>query len=305
LILQTVFAEDGYENSAQYANILGDKQIVRLRRFLMSLELKQSLSQWILPSLEITGTVIIGVVVYLLNGDSTLGLLVGFVSLCSIELLKTRLEISKIAKQYHSLVSWLQAIEPVDEFSELALIYGLKGFENSQRNTISVQKDDILTFWKNCMSRTQHNWQVISYSRHDETWALGWMKYGNAIQKERLLSGCNITRVFVVDSLEEKKEFELTMKEQSKINIDISWVLKEKLLENKIAREAFEFIKSLDVAVIDNTWVYMTYCDANRRLTSASATKDKEILKRAKVIVDEAIEMGNKNKVQETIALSA
>lgn len=128
------------------------------------------------------------------------------------------------------------------------------------------------------------------------------MKYGNAIQKERLLSGCKITRIFLVDSLEEKETIENTMIEQSKIEIDVSWLLKDKLLQNQAAKKAFETIKSLDVAVVDNSWVYMTYLNEDRKMTGALATRDKNVLKNAIVLVDEAIELARANKIIEKTA---
>lgn len=101
-----------------------------------------------LAIIEIVGAILIGVVTYFVRKDATDALLIGFVLLFAIELLRTRIE--------------------VDEFSELALIYGLKGFDNISGNTIYVPRDDILAFWKNCVSRTQNHWKVITYSLYDD-----------------------------------------------------------------------------------------------------------------------------------------
>lgn len=160
--------------------------------------------RYLIPILEILGSIGIGIVIYLIRKDGTDALLIGFVVLFAVEILRTRIAIERVAKQYHSLLSWFRSIAPVDDFAEIALLYGLKGFDHVDGNTIYVTRSEILPFWKNCISRTQNHWKVISYAAHDDTWGLGWMKYGNAIQKERLLSGCKITRVFLLDSLEEK-----------------------------------------------------------------------------------------------------
>lgn len=89
------------------------------------------------------------------------------------------------------------------------------------------------------------------------------------------------------------------MIEQSKIDINVSWLLKDHLLQNQMVKEAFETLKTLDVAVVDNSWVYMTNLDKNRHLAGAQASRDKTMLRNAILFVDEAIEMAKINKIIE------
>ncbi|RCV64080.1 hypothetical protein C5S53_10760 [Methanophagales archaeon] len=78
------------------------------------------------------------------------------------------------------------------------------------------------------------------------------------------------------------------MLSQQKIGIDVRYLLKEKLLSNKVVNEYYRDIGTLDVATIDDSWVLRTHLDNNRNIISASTTRDKEILRKVSFVFREA-----------------
>jgi hypothetical protein len=130
---------------------------------------------------------------------------------------------------------------------------------------------------------------ALTNTKAEDTWQLGWgTTTALAIQKERIENGCVIERIFIVDSEEEINEIRSTMEQQRDIGISVSYVLAKELLNNPNSKDAYEQLGSLDVGICDGLWVYRTHLDRRRNMQSASATRDRNILRNAEFLVREA-----------------
>jgi len=180
--------------------------------------------------------------------------------------------------------------------SELSLLYGFKNYSKISDKYIWVPKDVVWDFWKDCISRTEHKFTILSYASNEETWHLhGWREFALAIQEERLKNGCRIERLFCLETNKEKDELNNEMMIQKNIGIDVGYFLKKNLLNNKLVKKYSHEIGTLDVALIDDSWVMRGHLDNKRSFTGASASRDEELLKRVSfIIIREAQKISHK-----------
>jgi hypothetical protein len=233
--------------------------------------------------------VAVGLLGAYLKADGALGLLVGITSLFAIETTRMIPLVEKIYHQYEAVNTLLRELQAPDKFSEILLLHGLKDLGHLSQSSISVSKDDVRNFWRDCLARADTKWSVLTYALADETWGItSWSNKALAIQEERIVSGCTIERVFVVDNIDERKRLQEIMEEHSRRGIKVFWVLKDELLANKAANESWRKIGTLDVAVVDVSWVYKTSFDQQRNIIGASATKSKAIFEAATLLISEA-----------------
>ena len=225
-----------------------------------------------------------------------LGFLIGIATLFAVEMLRIRILVDKIKTQYEVVISMKNALEPNDKFGEIALVYGLRYYGKLAKSFVSVDKDHIWDFWRDCMIRAYNKWDVLTYTTSEETWNSGWSKKTLSIQSERIVDGCVIERIFLVESQEERNKLQEIINQKKEIGIKVSWLLKDDLLANKAARNYYNNIGSLDFAIIDNTWIYMTRLDSQRQMIGACATKDPEIVEKAKLLLIEAKGLVNTKK---------
>jgi hypothetical protein len=229
------------------------------------------------------------------------GFLSGVGALIAIEAIRTILLVEKVYKQYEAVSSLLVELRAPDKFSELLLLYGLKDLGNLSRFFISVGKDEVRNFWRDCIARASIKWSVLTYARPDETWGLtSWGEEALAIQRERIVSGCTIERVFIVEDEDEKNKLYEIMKRHSLQGINVFWLLKSDLLANETAAAYCNEIGTLDFAVVDDSWVYRTLFDRQRTIVGANATKSEEMCKKAAWLIRQAqgLARGKKNVVQ-------
>lgn len=221
--------------------------------------------------------------------SGNISFIIGAISFFSIELIRLRLTTEKVLELHNFINSSINILKPRDKVSELALLYGLRNFSKFKQESIWVPKEYTWDFWKDCIGRVENKFSIISYTALDETWNLkGWREFAIAVQEERIKNGCKFNRVFCIDSESEKEMVRDEMLTQQKIGIDVGYVLKRDLLSNKLLNEYQQDIKTLDVAVIDDSWVMRGHLDKDRNFIGASATRDNEILKKASFLVREA-----------------
>lgn len=123
------------------------------------------------------------------------------------------------------------------------------------------------------MSRANQSWKAVSYVHGTDTWFMAWANWAVAIQTERLVSQCRIERLFIFDSHDERTKFENPMQEQCRAGVDVRWLMKA---ETDVLPQRDTWlgrIGSLDYALIDGVWVYVTHLDAERRIAGATATR--------------------------------
>lgn len=206
----------------------------------------------------------------------------------ALEIPRARQSLNKLDEKATSILSIAKSLRTGDEVSELKLLYGLRYINNLKEDSIAIRGDGALVFdfWHNCMARTKNKWQALSYAKGP--WTLGWAKQSLLIQEERIRSGCSLERIFVLDSLQETKEMMAAIQAQNATNIKVGWILREELLRESIAKDAHDEIGSLDFAVIDGRWLYITDLDDQRRLTGARATAQSESVNLASLLFTEA-----------------
>jgi len=213
--------------------------------------------------------------------------LIGTAAFLAGEMVRFNVWATRINDQYQRIAVIVDALKTQDNFSDLLLLYGLRQCGRVQKATVGVGRDDVWNFWRDCIARANGRWSVVTYAAASETWLLAWRQQALAIQKERLMNDCKIERVFVVDSEAEWTSLKDVVKEQMEAGIAVSWVLKEKVSRHTMASQAAARLRTMDVAVVDDSWVYETYLDTARALTGASASKDPSVVNDAKVFVRE------------------
>lgn len=175
-----------------------------------------------------------------------------------------------------------------DSFTEMAVIYALRSASYA-KDKIDVHKDDVLELWKECISRIKSKWTVLSYATPEDCWNLTWgAKHSLAIQNERIKAKCQIQRIFLVDSDKEIENLRSAIANQKGIDITVKWLTVHELLENRCCKQAVKELKTFDVAVADESWVFMTFLDNSKNIVSARATRTASHLKAAKKLLSEA-----------------
>jgi hypothetical protein len=221
------------------------------------------------------------------------GFTVGAITLVLLEVFRLRSHLDQLEAAVGRQTAFTQGLFGEDAFSELRLIYARRPGTCVSANSVSVDREQALRFWHDCLAHASRHWFVATYSVADESWHLGWGRSSSLeIQRERIASGCRITRVFVVESESEKDATIDTMRQQRSIGVDVRWILKSELTQNRMVQEALKELRTLDVAVVDGSWVYRTHLDRQRKITGASAMIGSALVKQADFLVNEAYKRG-------------
>ncbi|PHN03445.1 hypothetical protein [Flavilitoribacter nigricans] len=183
----------------------------------------------------------------------------------------------------------LKSINVEDNFNELAIILGLKSMAKYQGDQIEVSREDVLIFWYESVSRVRSSLDVVTFAKPSETWELGWNKRAQGIQQERIAHDCKIERVFVLNNNDLESDYEVIFREQEEIGITVYWVREEILAANQLIKQYLNEIGTKDFAIVDRRWILRTFLEKrNRKISKADATKNREILRKATLVFDEA-----------------
>ena len=199
-----------------------------------------------------------------------------------------------LESKYAQISVLFSALGERDHFFEIALIYGLRAYGRllSEKRVV-VDRDHALNFWLDSI-RGCIRWHTITYSRPGESWDL---EYGDsialAVQQERIRSGGEIKRLFLVDDDDEFEHIHRVMKEQEKVGVNVRWLLKSEIPKQRRISECIDALGTLDFALVDSSWVWRGHLDRSRRLVRAEAVKDKELAERARVAFNEIFYKGN------------
>jgi len=247
--------------------------------------------------IELVISVGAGIVSSFFVSSKGIACLIGIGIFFCIEMVKVRVSSTRSERGIERLRSIVESIAPVDVFSELALIYGLRATSRLLQGTVEVSKDQVWDFWKDCISRARTRWSVLTYTKAEDTWNLGWgSTTALAIQKERIANGCHIERIFLVDSQEELEKLYETAEQQREIGVEVYYLFKSKLLAGQHCRNALDSLGTSDIAVADGSWVYRTLLNSSRDMVGASATRNQDVLKKAEFILREVKKMAHEFK---------
>lgn len=214
--------------------------------------------------------------------------------------LERRSKLDEIQKSVNSLDSKFSQVNAFfgafrirDHFSEIALIYELRREGKlTSDNALFVERNKVLNLWRDCMAGSKR-WLAVTYTKQEVSWDTGW---GNAIaqgiQTERISAGGTIKRVFVLDSLDELEYMRKIIEDHKKIRVDVRWILKSDLLKNQLVAERIKSIGTLDVSIVDDSWILRVFLDNKRQYTSAEVNKERELVEKAAFIFAEAFEAG-------------
>lgn len=248
--------------------------------------MSHTIARLIWPTLNLLIAVVIGVFTsFWIDGKQ--GFLVGLVAYFAVEMLRFNLWAEKIHDQYQRVATAIEALQATDPVSDLLLLYGLRQRGRLDNSSVRVDRDDVWRFWRDCIGRANNRWSAVTYAQAADTWRLAWKQAALAIQKERVMNGCTIERVFVVDSNEEWTSLTDVVAEQRAAGISISWVLKEKVTAHALASTAAQRLGTMDLAVVDDTWIYSTYLTDDRKLKGSCASRDTAALEAARTLVRE------------------
>jgi len=206
----------------------------------------------------------------------------------------------------------------VQSYPELISYYQLvkqTGYLN--KNLFRVSESFVIDFWKDCILRTNNIWNAIAYTRGEETWERGFKdKLIKIAQIERILSGCSIQRIFLIDSDEEYNKILPVSEEQERIGISVTILKKEQLLninfKNYFKITPYQYIQKNDFAIVDQEWVFKIELDENRNYKSASITNDlneynfaSEILYELRKLPEYRVEKTKDNKTLNNIKIKS
>ncbi len=232
---------------------------------------------------------LVGFIINLISNNLIISAVGGLLTFFLAEFIDLKVHISKHTGQIERLNElWQGFLKPSDIVSELAYEYGFKQSVNIANDTIQVSPDQVWPFWRDCLLKAKTRWTVVSYVDPNTWWNIGTVKPTLATQKERIEWGCHIERLFCVDSDAEIEGLRETMRDQSKAGIQVGVIRKEKLLENNLIAKYARDLGTLDIALVDDKYVYRTHIDKHRKLTGASLTRDHDVFEKASYVIDQA-----------------
>jgi len=215
--------------------------------------------------------------------------LTGLLFFFILELILIKIKVDKLLEQHELLVPLVTNFKLENRFSEIVVLYALRSFKKITKSSVTVQKEDVWDFWWDCFSRIKNSWIVISYVDNNEAWN---MERGRRktifIQEERIKNDCHIKRVFLVDTEYEVDKICEIAKIHQKIGIEVCWCLREHLFQNESVKRSYQEIGTLDIALIDNTWVCKTLLNNRRKVTGAEASIHIRDVKNADLLISEA-----------------
>jgi len=227
-----------------------------------------------------------------LNFEKESAAIFGVLGFISWEAIKLRIGIQQIDSSVKSLSGFIRGYLGEGSLSELALIYSKVPDARVSPEGVTVPKREILNFWWQCISRTKSGWRCTNYTGAKVSWSTGWGSGQSLrIQQDRISAGCKITRIFIVDRVEELNDFASIMEEQIQAGIDVKWILKDELLNTDAMREAELSLGTIDFAIVDSDWLFMVNL-RGREFASASASKAINLIDAAKFLISEADSRG-------------
>lgn len=181
-----------------------------------------------------------------------------------------------------------------NRFSELKLIYGLRKYSNTiTENKIFCSKDQVFTMWSDVLMEA-NSFYAFNYSSPTEVWGTkGWaFNIAQALQNARIKQGCIIKRIFIVDTVQELEKLRGLLQIQKDSNIEVRWILKENLTNDKLFTDYLKEIGSSDFIAVDNDLTYVIFIDEERSIDGSLLVQSREINNKAMFVFNEAFHSG-------------
>jgi hypothetical protein len=185
-----------------------------------------------------------------------------------------------------------------DQFAELRLLYGLRGYNsNISTNEIRVGVAQTFDLWADAL-RDATSFLAFNYVSPDEVWGTrGWaFNMAHALQLARMHVGCSIKRVFVIDNTDEYYRLSNLMTAQQAAGMEIKWILKSEISNSTMILEYLKEIGTWDFIAIDTDLLLRVELDENRHMRGSSLTRNREIHRKAAHVFNEGIQMGRNPK---------
>ena len=219
--------------------------------------------------------------------------LVGFCTFITLSYIKIHFLIERNNQFYHRLTQFVKAINLNDNFDEISLLLNLKKIASFKKDDIHVDKDFVHEFWYECVSKVQNRFEALTFAELNETWSMGWNKIALGIQQDRIANNCKIARIFVLGKSESIQVYQDIFSEQFNIGIEVKWVYKDDLTKKKLIRNYLKLLRTTDFAIVDNRWTTRVILTSRRKIKKTIASKDRNILEKARKVFDEANHLAN------------
>jgi hypothetical protein len=218
--------------------------------------------------------------------SGTESFIIGLLVFFSIEMVRVRLMVENAKKISSDIRNIFNLVYSKNPITELAILFGYKGLLRLSEDQFYVPREESWEFWRQCLLRTEIQWSVISYSLPEEGWTLAWNDFGLALQKEKIASNCRIERIFLIEDKKEVGKLKKVMDQQSEIGIDVRYISRAEINNDRI-NELSRRLKTLDFAIVDGAWLFLSELDENRRVNSVGATNNPEKVSIAKDLFKE------------------
>lgn len=198
--------------------------------------------------------------------------------------------LSGVSNQMASFAAGFQG----DRFSELKLIYGVRGYASHiSESDVTAERGQVFNLWSDVL-REANSFLAFNYVSPDEVWGTrGWANnVAHALQASRIELGCTIRRIFVVDSEAELNRMRSLMKLQEEVGIETKWILKVDVQHQPVLSRLISEIGTWDFVLVDGELLYRVFLDANRLMSGCSVSKSRDLQKKALHVFSEAFAMG-------------
>jgi hypothetical protein len=182
-----------------------------------------------------------------------------------------------------------------DRFSELKLLYGVRGYNNAvTKDQINAGKDQVFELWTDSL-REATSFCAFNYVSPDEVWGTkGWaFNIAHSMQVARLQLGCTIKRVFVLDDAAEYNRMKELMVTQATAGMEVKWILRSEMTKEPLTVQYLQSLGTWDFVVVDNDLLFRVNIDDQRRMQSCSLARDRDLFQKAQHVFREALHMGH------------
>lgn len=213
-------------------------------------------------------------------------------SLNALKNSEEKLEIKSILEKNNSFFEGLKG----NRFAELKLIYGLRKFSTIvNENQIICSKDQVFTMWNDVIAES-NTFYAHNYASPAEVWGTkGWaFNIAQSVQSAKIAQGCIIKRLFILDSMDEYNQLKGLMELQKMAGIEVRWVLRKELNNQKLFKDFISEIGSQDFILADKDLVFIIFLNDNRMIDHSILCRSVELHKKAMVVFNEDFMSGNK-----------
>jgi len=196
--------------------------------------------------------------------------------------------------QNNKIIGLISGFLEKGSFREVFIKQTLFNLDKIKEKGISSNSNNYWELWLTCIGASQKSWIVTNYAKVDVVWDLSFSDKVVNIQREKILNGQKISRIFIFDTIQEKDEMKETLNKQLELKTEIRWLIKSTILKNQTINTLIKKVGTIDFAIVDDDWIFRTYLDRNRRVKYVNAIKNTSLTDDAKTLMDELIKLSKK-----------